>query len=167
MAFVAERRRIRGLTMLLAAVVLAAVGAGVIAGGVLLADSRHVPERTASALVLSVTNCGRTNCSYRVSYLSAQGTMQASSIWAAIGEANAGGTATIYYQVAHPDVARFPDSDYPNDVGDPLAGFGVILFLCALVLALAGVARLTGDLIRARRARDTARAPGGVGSWRS
>jgi hypothetical protein len=139
------------VTALLAAVVLVGAGVGVIAGGLQLADSQHTVERTASALVLSVTNCDRTDCSYEVSYLDAQGAMQTATIGAAIGEANADSTATIYYQVAHPDIARFPDSDYPGDTGDPLTGFGVVLLLCGLVLAVVGVARLIRGLVRARR----------------
>jgi hypothetical protein len=145
-------RRIPGVTALLSAVVLAVVAVAVIAGGVLLAGAQHVPERTASALVLTVTGCDRTNCSYGVSYLDAQGKFQSARIWASAGEASADSTATIYYQVAHPDVARFPDSDYPSDTGDPLAGFGVILFLGALVLAVVGLVRLVRGQRRARRA---------------
>ena len=143
-------RRIPGVTSLLAAVILGGVSVGVIAGGVQLADSQHVAERTATALVLNVTNCDRTDCSYEVSYL-AQGAMQTATIGADIGEANADSTTTVYYQAAHPDVARFPDSDYPRDTGDPLTGFGVVLLLCALVLAVVGVAQLIRGRIRARR----------------
>lgn len=131
---------------------LGVVGVAVIAGGVLLAGSQHVAERTASALVLNVSGCDRTNCSYGVSYLDAQGQFQSAKIWAAIGEASADSSTTIYYQVAHPDVARFPDSDYPQDTGDPLAGFGVVLFLVALVLAVVGVVRLVRSRGRTRRA---------------
>ena len=144
-------RRIPGVTALLAAVILGVASVGVIAGGVQLADSQHVAERTATALVLSVTNCDRTDCSYEVSYLDAQGAMQTATIGADIGEANADSSTTVYYQAAHPDVARFPDSDYPGDTGDPLTGFGVALLLCALVLTVVGVAQLIRGRVRARR----------------
>jgi hypothetical protein len=136
------------VTALLAAVILACAGIGVIAGGTQLAGSQHVAERTATALVLSVTSCGRTDCSYKVSYLDAQGSMQSATIGAAIGAANADTTTTVYYQLAHPDVARFPDSDYPGDTGDPLTGLGVILRLCALGLVLIGAVRLIRGLRR-------------------
>jgi len=139
------------VTSLLAAVVLGGVSVGVIAGGLQLADSQQVAERTATALVLSVTNCDRTDCSYEVSYLDAQGAMQTATIGADIGEANTDSTTTVYYQAAHPDVARFPDSDYRGDTGDPLTGFGVVLLLCALVLAVVGVAQLIRGRVRARR----------------
>lgn len=151
------------MTALLTAVILAAVGAGVITGGVLLADSQHIVERTAGALVLQVTNCDRTGCSYEVSY-AAQGALRTVTIGADVGQANADSSTTVYYQVAHPDVARFPHSDYPGDTGDPLAGAGVILFLCALGLAVAGVIRLIRGQLRARRppsgGRHTLQAPG-------
>lgn len=143
-------RKIPGMTALLAAVVLGGAAAGVIAGGLQVTGDQHVAERTATALVLSVTNCGRTDCSYKVSY-SAQGTVQTASIGAAIGEANADSSTTVYYQVAHPDIARFPDSDYPGDTGDPLIGFGVILLLCAVGLAVTGIVRLVLGLVRSRR----------------
>jgi hypothetical protein len=77
---------------LLAAVILGGVSVGVIAGGLQLADSQQVAERTATALVLSVTNCDRTDCSYEVSYLDAQGAMQTATIGADIGEANTDST---------------------------------------------------------------------------
>jgi hypothetical protein len=139
------------VTALLAAVVLAGAGIGLIAGGQQVASSQHVAERTASAVVLGVSNCGRTDCSYQVSYL-AQGTMRTAAIGAGIGAAKTGSTATIYYQLAHPGVARFPDSDYPSDTGDPLTGFGVILLLCGLVAVVAGLIRLIRGRARARRA---------------
>jgi hypothetical protein len=139
------------VTALLAAAILGVASVGVIAGGVQLADSQHVAERTATALVLSVTNCDRTDCSYEVSYLDAQGTAQTATIGADIGEANADSTTTVYYQAAHPDVARFPDSDYPGDTGDPLTGFGVVLLLCALVLAVVGVVQGVRGRVRTRK----------------
>jgi hypothetical protein len=144
-------RRTPGATALVTAVILFGVACGVIATGVAIADSQHIAERTATALVLSVNNCGRFDCSYQVSYLDAQGAVQRTTIGADIGEANSGSTTTIFYQVAHPDVARFPDSDYPGDSGDPLAGFGVILLLISVVIGLTGIFRLIRGLIRARR----------------
>jgi MFS superfamily sulfate permease-like transporter len=139
------------VTALLAAVILAGVGIGLIAGGQQIAGSQQVAERTASALVLSVADCDRTSCSYQVSYL-AEGATRTVTIGGDIGAANADSTTTIYYQVAHPDVARFPHSDYPGDTGDPLTGLGVILLLCGLVLAVIGVVRLIRGRLRARRA---------------
>jgi len=140
-----------GVIALVCALVCGLAGAGLVAGGVLLADSQHVMERSAKGLVFGVSGCNSRDCSYEVSYTDEHGSSRLARIWAAIGEPGAGSTATVYYQVAHPDVARFPDSDYPNDVGDPLAGFGVILLLCALILAVVGTVRLVVGLRRARR----------------
>jgi hypothetical protein len=146
------------VTALLTAAILAVAGAGVITGGVLLADSQHIAEQTADALVLHVSNCDRTGCSYEVSY-AAQGALRTVTIGADVGEANAGSTTTVYYQVEHPDVARFPHSDYPGDTGDPLAGAGVILFLCGIGLAVFGVTRLIRGRLRARRSPGSGRHP--------
>lgn len=117
MARTRRLRRIPGATALVVAFISGAAGAGLVAGGVLLADAQHVAERSASSQVLTVTGCDRNDCSYGVAYMDAQGNYELAHIWASIGEPGDGSTTTIYYQVAHPDVARVPRLRLPGRHG--------------------------------------------------
>lgn len=154
--------RVSARRALIIAVVLGAAGAGLVAGGLAMTNSRHVAERATTALVLSVGGCDRyDDCSYVVSY-AAQGLPRMARLWGS-DEPGAGSVTTVYYQVANPGTARFPDSEYPNDPnddGDTMISLGVISFLCALVMLVVGVTKLAIVLARVRFPSRVAAADG-------
>lgn len=145
-----RRRRTPGLTALLVALVCAAVGVGLIAYGA--AHPLRVSERSASGLIVNVHNCYRQTCGYNIVYTDAHGILRSANIPGhQDDEPGAGSTTTIYYQLAHPTVARFSNTDYANDSSDVFISFGVILILFALVSAIVGLVKLVRGLSRARR----------------
>jgi hypothetical protein len=144
-----SKRRTPGVIALLIALVCAAVGAGLIAFAV--THPLRVAEKPASGLIISVSNCYKQTCGYDISY-QAEGILRDVTIpGPQNSEPGPGSVTTVYYQVAHPTVARFSNTGYANDWRNAVIGFGVILILVAVVFALAGGVRLAVALTRARR----------------
>jgi hypothetical protein len=145
-----RRRRIPGLAALVAALICGAAGAAMIGYGA--AHPMRVAEKPAIAQILSVSNCNRGTCGYRLAYMDASGAAEQATIpGSPDNQPGAGATVAIYYQVAHPSVARFSNGAYANNPSDELIGFGVVLVLLAVILAIYGIVRLIAAAIRARR----------------
>jgi hypothetical protein len=139
---------------LIVVAVMATLGVGLYAAGVVLSDSaQHVASRAASAVVLGETTCYKSSCGYDVVY-AAGGTLEHVTITAGEDEPGVDSTTTIYYQVAHPDIARFPDSGYPVPAADDVMGVaGSFLLIITLIAVAAAVWRW----ITRRRGRGASR----------
>lgn len=139
-----------------AAAVTGALGLVLAVTGLLLITHTHIAERETPAQVLATTGCYKNQCGYQVDYY-ARDKPERATISAPPGEETPMTVAEIYYQDAHPDVARFPDTEYPGQqTNDHVFATGLILILIAAVLALHGGVRLASRQA-AQRARGRTR----------
>lgn len=130
--------------------VLAAVGA-VMIGYAAAHPYPRVAERPAQARITSVFSCGKSDCSYGLTYVAAGKTVRTATT-ASVDEPGAGSTTTIYYQVAHPTLARFSNAVYPNDPDPGLFSVGGFIAFMGLAFLVAGGVGWMRDRRAARRA---------------
>jgi hypothetical protein len=135
-------RRWSWRTAFKAAVISGILGLGLCVTGAIVSDHTKPPKHAATAEVTHIINCYRNQCGYQVIYITAQEIPEMATIPAPAGEARLLSQVAIYYQDASPATARFADTDYAGNLGDPLYGLGVVLILFALVMLLLSVARL-------------------------
>jgi len=132
------------------------LGVSLCAAGTVISDHGKPPEHAATAEVTGIPGCYRGQCSYDVSYITAQYELEQTVIEAPPGEARSSSQVTVYYQDAIPGIARFTNSDYPNDPGDSLFGPGVVLILASLVMLIASAAKLPSSRPARRRRQEGA-----------
>lgn len=150
------------LTALKVTVVAGALGAGLLATGVIIDAHLHIPERATTAQVLSVTACYREECGYSLSYTDARGMPELAEIPGPQGEVRGLAlTVRIYYQDAHPGTARFPDTVYQGSEDDlnTLIGIAVITILFALFMLLVTLVKVAMFLRRRRSQHGPQHAP--------